>query len=175
MVCFKYREQSVSCVESNTNTILKQQLPAEAQIKMVDVTVFPCNELPGNAVVWRKKQGKKLAMRMGEKRRELIGKFIIRNTNRDERVDLSLCLMERIRPYAEYPMDLNGKREVGFLVGQFFLLIPFSKLKKSVQEKIGGKNYSQSEMFDEIFGASGTDDKDNHDSVESLSSSLECK
>ena len=54
---------------------------------MVDVTVFPCNELDGSAVVWRKKQGKKLALRIGEKRRDLIGKFIIRNTNRDERVD----------------------------------------------------------------------------------------
>ena len=167
------------CVGNQTqNTTLKrtQYSPAEVQIKMVDVTVFPCNELNGSAVVWRKKQGKKLALRIGEKRRDLIGKFIIRNTNRDERVDLSLCLMERIRPYAEYPMNLNGKREVGFLVGQFFLLIPFSKLKGSLQEKLEGKNYSKSEMFDDIFGDSTlTNEKDNHDAVESLPSSLECK
>ena len=78
------------CVGNQTqNTTLKrtQCSPAEVQIKMVDVTVFPCNELDGSAVVWRKKQGKKLALRIGEKRRDLIGKFIIRNTNRDERVD----------------------------------------------------------------------------------------
>ena len=166
------------CVGNQTqNTTLKRKeySPAEVQIKTVDVTVFPCNELGGSADVWRKKQGKKLALHIGEKRRDLIGKFIIRNTNRDERVDLSLCLMERIRSYAEYPMNLNGKREVGFLVGQFFLLIPFSKLKESLQEKVEGKNYSKSEMFDDIFGNSTTDENDNHHSVESLSSSLECK
>ena len=48
-------------------------------------------------------------------------------------------------------MILNGKRNVGFLVGQFFVLLEFNVLKRSVQEAVGEKNYEIEEMMDAIF------------------------
>ena len=48
-------------------------------------------------------------------------------------------------------MILNEKRNVGFLVGQFFVLLDFDVLKKSVQEAVGEKNYEIEEMMDAIF------------------------
>ena len=118
---------------------------------MVDLTVLPSNGLPGNHVIWRKKEGKKFAKRIRQKRQELIARFIVRNTIGVQPVEASVCMLDRIRPYRAYPMILNGKRNVGFLVGQFFVLLEFNVLKKSVQEAVGEKNYEIEEMMDAIF------------------------
>ena len=118
---------------------------------MVDLTVLPSNGLPGNHVIWRKKEGTKFAKRIRQKRQELIARFIVRNTIGVQPVDASVCMLDCIRPYRAYPMILNGKRNVGFLVGQFFVLLEFNVLKKSVQEAVGEKNYEIEEMMDAIF------------------------
>ena len=118
---------------------------------MVDLTVLPSNGLPGNHVIWRKKEGTKFAKRIRQKRQELIARFIVRNTIGVQPVEASVCMLDCVRPYRAYPMILKEKRNVGFLVGQFFVLLDFDVLKKSVQEAVGEKNYEIEEMMDAIF------------------------
>ena len=118
---------------------------------MVDIKILPSNGLPGNYVIWRKKEGKKFALRIRQKRRELITRFIVRNADISEAVKVSLCMLDRIRPYAAFPMINQGRREVGFIVGQFFLLVPFQVLKTEVKESISDKNFTHGEMMDTIF------------------------
>ena len=118
---------------------------------MVDIKILPSNGLPGNYVIWRKKEGKKFALRIRQKRRDLITRFIVRNADISEAVKVSLCMLDRIRPYAAFPMINQGRREVGFIVGQFFLLVPFQVLKTEVKESIGDKNFTHGEMIDTIF------------------------
>ena len=95
---------------------------------MVDLTVLPKNGLAGNYVIWRKKEGKEFALQTEESQHKLITKFIVKNTLGVSPVDASLCMLDRIRPYAAYPIHLGDKRKVGFVVGQFFLLIDFHML-----------------------------------------------
>ena len=118
---------------------------------MVDIKILPSNGLPGNYVIWRKKEGKKFALRIRQKRRDLITRFIVRNADISEAVKVSLCMLDRIRPYAAFPMINQGRREVGFIVGQFFLLVPFQVLKTEVKESISDKNFTHGEMMDTIF------------------------
>ena len=118
---------------------------------MVDLTVLPKNGLPGNYVIWRRKEGKQFALRIRQKHHQLITKFIVQNTFGVSPVDASLCMLDRIRPYRAFPIILGHNRKVGFVVGQFFLLIGFDMLRKSVQEAVGDKNYESEEMMDLIF------------------------
>ena len=119
---------------------------------MVDLTVLPSNGLPGNQVIWRKKGGKKFAKRIRQKRRDQIVRFIVRNTIGVQPVEASVCMLDRVRPYAAFPMVLSKKRNVGFLVGQFFVLLDYDILKTGAQEAVGDKNYEIEEMMDSIFG-----------------------
>ena len=119
---------------------------------MVDLTVLPCNGLRGNKVIWRKKEGKKFAKRIRQKRRDQIVRFIVQNAIDVQPVEASVCMLDRVRPYAAYPMVLNKKRNVGFLVGQFFVLLDFDILKTGTQEAVGEKSYDIEEMMDAIFG-----------------------
>ena len=66
-------------------------------------------------------------------------------------IEVSLCLLDRIRPYAEFPIILGDNRKVAFVVGQFFLLMDFDVLKTNVQESVGEKNFAHEEMVDKIF------------------------
>ena len=118
---------------------------------MVDLTVLPSNGLPGNQVIWRKKEGTKFAKRIRQKRRDLIARFIVRNTIGVQPVEASVCMLDRVRPYAAYPMVLHQKRKVGFLVGQFFILLDFDVLNTGAQETVGEKDYEIEEMMDAIF------------------------
>ena len=118
---------------------------------MVDLTVLPKNGLAGNYVIWRKKEGKEFALRIEESQHKLITNFIVQNTRGVSPVDASLCMLDRIRPYAAYPIHLGDKRKVGFVVGKFFLLIDFHMLTASVQGKVGEKNYESKEIMDLIF------------------------
>ena len=61
-------------------------------------------------------------------------------------------MLDRVRPYAAFPMVLSKKRNVGFLVGQFFVLLDYDILKTGAQEAVGDKNYEIEEMMDSIFG-----------------------
>ena len=119
---------------------------------MVDLTVLPSNGLRGNKVIWRKKEGKKFAKRIRQKRRDQIVRFIVQNSIDVQPVEASVCMLDRVRPYAAYPMVLNKKRNVGFLVGQFFVLLDFDILKTGTQEAVGEKSYDIEEMMDAIFG-----------------------
>ena len=118
---------------------------------MVDFTVLPKNGQSGNYVIWRRKEGKEFALRIAESQHKLITKFIVQNTAGDSPIEASLCMLDRVRPYAAYPILLGDNRKVGFVVGQYFLLISFDMLKASVQEKVGEKNYESKEMMDLIF------------------------
>ena len=46
---------------------------------------------------------------------------------------------------------LGHNRKDGFVVGQFFLLIGFDMLRKSVQETVGDKNFESKDMMGLIF------------------------
>ena len=126
---------------------------------MVDLTVLPKKGLPGNFVIWRRKEGKQFALRIQERHHQLITKFIVQNTVGVSPVDASVCMLDRIRPYGAFPVILGQKRKVGFVVGQFFLVIGFDMLTKSVQGAVGDKNYESEEMMDLIFPET-VDEKD---------------
>ena len=106
---------------------------------MVDFTVLPKNGQSGNYVIWRRKEGKEFALRIAESQHKLITKFIVQNTIGDSPIEASLCMLDRVRPYAAYPILLGDNRKVGFVVGQYFLLISFDILIASVQERLERK------------------------------------
>lgn len=118
---------------------------------MVTLKVLPSNGLPGNYVVWRRKEGRKFALRIGQKRRNMVTRFIVENTIRFTPVEASLCLLDRVRPYAAFPVIVDNIRKVGFVVGQFFILIDFDMLKSSLQESLGETNYRNEEILEAIF------------------------
>ena len=123
----------------------------QSRIKMVTLKVLPSNGLPGNYVVWRRKEGRKFALRIGQKRRNMVTRFIVENTIRFTPVEASLCLLDRVRPYAAFPVIVDNIRKVGFVVGQFFILIDFDMLKSSLQESLGETNYRNEEILEAIF------------------------
>ena len=118
---------------------------------MVDLRVLPSNGLRGNYAIWRGSEGKQFALRIGKRRRELLTRFIVRKTTGSAPVDVSISLLDRIRPCASFLLNLGDNRKVGFIVGQFFLLVSFDVLKTCVQDMVGGKNYEPDEMLDLIF------------------------
>ena len=118
---------------------------------MVTLKVLPSNGLPGNYVVWRRKEGRKFALRIGQKSRNMVTRFIVENTIRFTPVEASLCLLDRVRPHAAFPVIVDNIRKVGFVVGQFFILIDFDMLKSSLQESLGETNYRNEEILEAIF------------------------
>ena len=118
---------------------------------MVTLRVLPSNGLPGNYVIWRRKEGKKFALRIGQKRRNLITRFLVEKTIGLTPVEASLCMLDRVRPYAAFPVIVDSVRKAGFVVGQFFVLIDFDLLKSSVQETLGETNYKNEEILEAIF------------------------
>ena len=118
---------------------------------MVDLRVLPSNGLRGNYAIWRGNEGKQFALQIGRTRRELLTRFVVRKTTGSAPVDVSICLLDRIRPSASFLLNLGDNQKVGFVVGQFFLLIAFDVLKTCVQDVVCGKNYEPDEMLDLIF------------------------
>ena len=64
----------------------------------------------------------------------MLEKFVIRNAVVP--VTASIALLDRVRPEAAYPIVLGRYRHVGFVVGQFFLLLRFDDLKDSIQKTL---------------------------------------
>ena len=117
---------------------------------MVDVKILPGhNALCGNYAVWRGRKGRKFALRIGKRRRDCLVRFIVRNVHQLP-ITVSLTILDRIRPAAIYPVMLGERRFVSFVVGQFFLLIEYDRLKDSVQKTIGETNFNRDELVDMV-------------------------
>ena len=117
------------------------------KLKVLPGTVYPGTEFRGNFAVWRGRKGTRFAARIGKRRRDLLVHFVERNT-RQLPVEVLLTLLDRCRPYAAYPILLGNRRNVGFVAGQFFVLIEFEHLKSSVQETVGEVNFTRQEIVD---------------------------
>ena len=102
---------------------------------MVNLKVIRNEELPGFGAVWRGRKGTKFALRIGKGRRDRLTKFI--GCNALLPVTASVLLLDRVRPDAAYPITLGKYRHVGFVLGQFFILLRFHELKDDIQKSVG--------------------------------------
>ena len=125
---------------------------------MVDLKVLPSNGLPGNYVIWRRKEGRRFALKIGQRRRNLITRFIVGNCIDQTSIHASLCLLDRIRPRAAFNVVVDGIRKVAFVFEQFFILIKYDLLKKKIQESVGHKIFEKEEIFDAIFTETSEDE-----------------
>lgn len=147
-------KNNVVCqVDALTNISYDTTLQNKHNI-MVDLTVLPGSMYPGTAVAgnfvtWRGRKGRRFASRIGKRRRDVLIHFVKRKTKRLP-VDISILLLDRIRPFAAYPITLRNGRNVGFVFGQFFLLIKFEDLKSCVQQTIAENDLTQQEMVDMV-------------------------
>ena len=59
-------------------------------------------------------------------------------------------LLEEIKEYAAYPIIIEGIRNVGFVRGQFFILIEYTDLNERMTEGIGEKNFTREEVVEMV-------------------------
>ena len=116
---------------------------------MVNLKVIRNEELPGYGAVWRGRKGTKFALRIGKRRQDLLTKFIASNALLP--VTASVLLLDRVRPDAAYPITLGKHRHVGFVLGQFFILIRFHELKDDIRNSVGErKDFTQDELVNAV-------------------------
>ena len=116
---------------------------------MVEVRIIRIEGLPGHCTVWRRKKGRKFAKRIGKQRRDLLTNFVVQNATVP--VNVSILLLDRVRPYAAYPIQLGKSRHAGFVVGQFFLLLRVDDLKESTKTTLGERNLTQEELVNAVI------------------------
>ena len=114
---------------------------------MVDMKVLPARGLPGNFAVWHGRKGRRFAVHIGKRRRDALVRFVVRNC-RELPVTVSMVLLDRVRQYAAYPIMLGVNRKVGFVIGQFFVLVGYEDLNDSVRTMVGEKTFGCDEMID---------------------------
>ena len=116
---------------------------------MVNLKVFRNEEMAGYGALWRGRKGKKLALRIGKRRRDRLTKFIAGNALLP--VTASILLLDRVRPDAAYPITLGKYRHVGFVLGQFFILIRFHELKDNIRNTVGEtKDFTPDELVNAV-------------------------
>ena len=116
---------------------------------MVYLKVLPGYGLPGNFARWRGRKGKKFATRIGKRRRDLITGFVVRTT-RALPVSVSLMKLDIVRPYAAHATMIGDRRYVGFVFGQFFILIEYKDLNERIQKEVGETNLTRQELINMV-------------------------
>ena len=114
---------------------------------MVHLKVFTSYGLPGNCACWRGRKAKKFASRIGKRRCDVLTRFVVRSTHQLP-VNVSLMILKTVKPYAAYPIMIDERLNVGFVIGQFFIRMDYTDLNEGLQKEVGETNFAKEEIID---------------------------